>query len=199
MSLSCTTPSTRAPSATTSGVPPCLAMSSTMARTLRGNVPPMLLRRSARSRRPRLCGSAARSRSTPLMRVCAVNGTNVAPSACMSRPRRPILLLGEHDDAAPLRRLVGERGELRGVGELALVHAGRREERGRLAVAERDRAGLVEQAARRRRPPPRRRGPTWRSRWPGSCGPCRRCRWPRAARRSWSGSGRPAAPPARSS
>ena len=36
-------------------------------------------------------------------------------------------LLGEHDDAAPLRRLVGERGELRGVGQLLFGDARRRE------------------------------------------------------------------------
>ena len=55
------------------------------------------------------------------------------------------LLLREHDDRAALRRLVGERGELRHLGQLALVDARRRDELGRLPVAERDRAGLVEQ------------------------------------------------------
>ena len=55
------------------------------------------------------------------------------------------LLLREHDDRAALRRLVGERGELRDLGELALVDARRRDELRRLPVAERDRAGLVEQ------------------------------------------------------
>ncbi len=47
----------------------------------------------------------------------------------------------------------------------------------RLAVAERDGAGLVEQQhvdVARRLP---RRGPTSRSRWPASCGSCRRRRW----------------------
>jgi hypothetical protein len=56
-----------------------------------------------------------------------------------------VLLLRQHDDAAPLRRLVGEGGELRGVGEVALVHAGRGHELRRLAIAEGDGAGLVEQ------------------------------------------------------
>ena len=55
------------------------------------------------------------------------------------------VLLGQHDDRAPLGRLVGERGQLRGLGQLGLGDAGHREERRRLAVAERDRAGLVEQ------------------------------------------------------
>ena len=34
-----------------------------------------------------------------------------------------VFLLGEHDDGAALRRLVGERGELRRVGKLLLGHA----------------------------------------------------------------------------
>ena len=38
-----------------------------------------------------------------------------------------VLLLGEHDDRAPLGGLVGQRGELRGLGQLALVDARRRE------------------------------------------------------------------------
>jgi hypothetical protein len=56
-----------------------------------------------------------------------------------------VLLLGEHDDAAALRGLVGQRGELGGVGQVALGDARGRQERGGLAVAERDRARLVEQ------------------------------------------------------
>src|SRR5262249_53599254 len=54
-------------------------------------------------------------------------------------------LLREHDDAAPFRCFVGQRGELRGVGQFFFGNAGRWNERGSLAVAERDRAGLVEQ------------------------------------------------------
>ena len=45
----------------------------------------------------------------------------------------------------PFGRLVGERGELRGVGQLLARHARRGQERRRLPVAERDRARLVEQ------------------------------------------------------
>ena len=55
------------------------------------------------------------------------------------------VLLREHDDRAALGRLVGERGDLRDLRELDLAHPGHRDELGRLAVAERDRAGLVEQ------------------------------------------------------
>ena len=50
-------------------------------------------RRGPRWRRRRPCGSGGRSRSTPLIRVCAVNGTNVAPSSSTSRPRRPYFSL----------------------------------------------------------------------------------------------------------
>src|SRR3989441_345497 len=56
-----------------------------------------------------------------------------------------VLLLGQHHDAAPLRRLVGQRGELGGVGEVTVAHARRGNELGGLAIAERDGAGLVEQ------------------------------------------------------
>ena len=56
-----------------------------------------------------------------------------------------VLLLGEHDDGAALGRLVGEAGQLRGVGERFGRHAGQRDERRGLPVAQRDGAGLVEQ------------------------------------------------------
>src|SRR5262249_13320578 len=57
----------------------------------------------------------------------------------------PELFLGQHYDRAALGRLVGERGELRDLGQLLLADAVDRDEFGRLPVAERDRAGLVEQ------------------------------------------------------
>ena len=56
-----------------------------------------------------------------------------------------VFFLCQHDDRTAFRRLVGQRGELRRVGQLLLGDAGEREELGRLPVAERDRAGLVEQ------------------------------------------------------
>ena len=58
---------------------------------------------------------------------------------------QPEALLRENDDRAPLGRLVGERGELRGLGEVELVDAADREELGGLPIAERDRARLVQQ------------------------------------------------------
>ena len=45
----------------------------------------------------------------------------------------------------PFGRFVRQRRELRGVGQFLRADAGQRHELGRLAVAERDRAGLVEQ------------------------------------------------------
>ena len=58
---------------------------------------------------------------------------------------QPVALLGQHDDRAPLGRLVGQRRHLRRLGEIARVDAGHRDQLGGLAVAQRDRAGLVEQ------------------------------------------------------
>ena len=56
-----------------------------------------------------------------------------------------VFLLGENDNGSPLGGLVGERGKLRGIGQLLLADAAQRLELGGLAVAERDGAGLVEQ------------------------------------------------------
>ena len=56
-----------------------------------------------------------------------------------------VLLLGEDDDRAPLGRLVGQGGHLGELGQLALGDAGRGQELRRLAVAEGDRPGLVEE------------------------------------------------------
>ena len=52
---------------------------------------------------------------------------------------------GQRYDRAALRRLVGERGEQRGLGHVAIRNPGSGNERGRQAVAVGDRAGLVEQ------------------------------------------------------
>src|SRR6266511_3007749 len=56
-----------------------------------------------------------------------------------------VTLLGEHHDRAALRRLVGQRGELGGVHQLLDLDPRQGKERGRLPVAQRDRAGLVQQ------------------------------------------------------
>ena len=86
------TPRTVAPSATTSGVPPALATASTESATAFGKVPPRRSTQASmeaaaplRMMRERPLGGL---RSTPLIRVCAVNGTKVVCSAARSRPRR---------------------------------------------------------------------------------------------------------------
>ena len=132
-------------SATTSGVPPEVAIRSTIASSSAGTVPPpSSIQRRIESAAPLRIERP--SRSMPLIRVSAVNGTSVpSPSVALAEA---VALLREHDDRAALGRLVGEARELRGVGELVLVDARQREELGRLPVAERDRARLVEQERR---------------------------------------------------
>ena len=55
------------------------------------------------------------------MRVCAEKGTNVRAQRGHVALAQPELLLGQHHDAAALGRFVGERGELRRVGQLLLA------------------------------------------------------------------------------
>ena len=146
MSFSWMTPSTAAPSATTSGVAALPAIRSPMARTPAGNGAAVARSRRPRSRRRRPCGPGGRRGSTPLMRVCAVKGTNVAPSVSHVALAEPVLLLRQDDDAAALRasRRRATRAGRRRRARARSTPVGR-EEGGRLAVAERDRAGLVEQ------------------------------------------------------
>ncbi len=61
------------------------------------------------------------------------------------RLRQAVLLAREGDDRSALRRLVGKAGEQRRLGQRAFLDAGERHEGARLPVADRDRAGLVEQ------------------------------------------------------
>ena len=60
-------------------------------------------------------------------------------------PADVVLLLRQHDDRATFRRLVRQRRKLRRVGQLLRGDPGKRDELGRLAIAERDGAGLVQQ------------------------------------------------------
>ena len=99
----------------------------------------------------RACGALAQatwpsSRSTPDIRVVAVNSTQCAPASSPGvRARKPKCCLGVHDDGATLRGLVGEAGQLRGVGELFGRDTGERHEGHRFTVAVGDGAGLVQQ------------------------------------------------------
>ena len=201
-SLRWMTPSTRARrrrvacSPTTSGVPPARGDAVDELAGLVRHRRRRCSRDPARgppSRRP--CGSARpSSRSTPLIRVCAVNGTNVR------RAELALVPLAQPVRAPwPGRRSSGPRGSRR----RARTAARRRRARPRstpvdghelagLPVAERDGAGLVEQQrgdvaggldrAAGHREHVALHEPVH----------ARRCRSPRAARRSWSGSGRPA-------
>ena len=80
------------------------------------------------------------------MRVCAVNGTNVACGSCNFAPAQSELLLRQHDDAAAFRRFVGQRAQVarRRPGRSGST-PGAGMKRRRHAIAERDRAGLIEQ------------------------------------------------------
>ena len=85
------------------------------------------------------------STSMPLMRVWAEKGMNLRVQRRHVAAADAVFLLGQHDDGAAFRRLVGERRKLRGIGQFAFVDARQRQELRRLAVAQRDGAGLVEQ------------------------------------------------------
>ena len=128
-------------SATSSGVPPLRAMVSTCAVDVRSR--PHCRRTTRRRSRRRPCGCCHVPRSTPLMRVSAVNGTNVQspPSARLGRAEPP----RQGHDRASLGGLVGAAGEVGGAHQLLHRDARRGKELGRLPVAERDRSGLVEQ------------------------------------------------------
>ena len=79
------------------------------------------------------------------MRVCAVNGMKVAASSAMSRLRMPYFSLASTTIERPSGRFVGQRGELRRIRQFLFGDAAHRAKGRRLAVAERDGAGLVEQ------------------------------------------------------
>ena len=162
MSFRWMTPSTWRPSATTSGVPPARAMRCDVPASAPGPCRPSPAPTS-RSRRPRPCGSRGRRRppapapaavtaagrgtrrSTPDMRVWAVNGTNVACCGASSRPRSPYFSLASTTIERPSGVSSGSDASCAASASGALADARQRNELGGLAVAERDRAGLVEE------------------------------------------------------
>ena len=84
--------------------------------------------------------------STPLMRVWAVNGTKSAwGSSCSSRPRNPYFSFASTTMLRPSGVSSARRRELRRLGHGFFGHAWRRNEFGGLAIAKRNRAGLIEQ------------------------------------------------------
>ena len=84
--------------------------------------------------------------STPLIRVCAVNGTSVAPASSRSRIRTAPWR-GRRSSGPRASRRRGSRAARRRRAR-ARCTPGERQELGGLPVAERDRAGLVEQQRR---------------------------------------------------
>ena len=143
-SLRWTTPSSRLFSATASGVPPVRAMRSTAWRNSAGAVVP----RQAGQREHRVDGALAQrpaGQSMPEMRVCAENGTDRAPAGSKPAPRAPYRLLAkatiERPSGVSSARLASRTASARArsatpaTGDEFVGHA----------VAEGDRAGLVEQ------------------------------------------------------
>ena len=143
VSRSSMTPSTWLLRATTSGVAPSRAMRSTSASSSAGAAPPS-------SATQRTIASPAPLRSSGPVEVDAAHARlrgerHEARLVGGELALADAVLLGQHDDRAALGRLVGQRGELRGLGELGLADPRHRDEGRGLAVAERDRARLVEQ------------------------------------------------------
>ena len=131
--------------ATASGVPPSRAMRSTCASSSAGGLPPSLRTQPAIASAAPL-RSTTPSKSTPLMRVCAVNGTKpgVVPA--------PQLVLADARTAWRARRSSGPPASRRRASDSCAASArsasatpGIGTNSDGLAVAERDRAGLVEQ------------------------------------------------------
>ena len=118
MSLRWMTPSAcgRAVSATASGVPPSVAMPSTIASELRGHGAALLRDPAA----DRVGGALADAAPVEVDAAHArLRGERHQLGARGGRgAREPVALLGEHDDRATLGRLVGQARELRGVGQL---------------------------------------------------------------------------------
>ena len=147
MSFRWMTPSSRPSFATASGVPPARAdaldrIGSELRRGGDGAQPAGDDSRIASTAPLRIEWP---STSTPLIRVCAENGMNWASSGAISRPRMPYFSFASTTIERPSGVSSDSEAELRRIGQFALVDAGQRNELGRLAVAERDRAGLVEQ------------------------------------------------------
>ena len=144
MSLRWTRPSTRPFSATASGVPPPLAMVSAPRCSSGGIRPPWLLTQSTTASTAPLRISRP-STSTPLIRVCAVNGTKRACIGAISRARSPYLSLTSTTIERPSGVSSGKLDELGRVGQFLVGDARHGDQLGGLAVAQRDGAGLVEQ------------------------------------------------------
>ena len=156
------TPSRRPSLATASGVPPALAISSAIAWISRAGFGHRrrLQRANGISARHGLRGAAADIVEDRIDRALADRGcagVDAAHAGLRGEGNEgrgklrhvaaadAVFLLGQHDDRAAFRGFVGQRGELRRIRQFLLGDAAHRAKRRRLAVAERDGAGLVEQ------------------------------------------------------
>ena len=117
ISLSCTTPITRAPSTTTRGVAPCLAMLSTVARTVGREQVVHLLHvlldglGSAFADLSPVQVDPAHARLRGEGHKRRAHGVDVTLA-------HAILFFGQHDNAAALWGLIGQGGQLRGICQL---------------------------------------------------------------------------------
>ena len=111
---------------TTSGVPPASETLRTSASRSLGTVPPSdSTHAMTASLAPlRICSPSDVDAAHPRLRGERDELGGRLVEVALADPE----LLGEHHDRATLGRLVGERRELRGVGELGLGHAGDRQE-----------------------------------------------------------------------
>ena len=147
ISLSWITPSTWGllplHSATTSGVPPVRAISSTLPCTPAESARPDLRRK--------LHGIGGAFANLAAVQVDAAHAglrrerDEMCAKIMDVAPAQVVGLLGQHDDAAPFRRFVGQRGKLGGVRQLLGRNALGRDKCRRLPVAQRDGARLVQQ------------------------------------------------------
>ena len=81
----------------------------------------------------------------PDSRVCAENGMKCAPTGAISRPRMPYFSFASTTIERPSGVSSDSEASCAASASSCVGDAGKREELGRLAVAQRDRAGLVEQ------------------------------------------------------
>ena len=138
------TPSAEEFSATTSGVPPgagdLLHMVADLLRQRRA-----LLFKEARDGVHRALADARAGQVHAAHAGLRGEGNKLGVNAAQVAAAQVVLLLGQHHDRAAFGSFVGERRELRGVGQPLLAHVGRGHELRCLAIAQGDGAGLVEQ------------------------------------------------------
>ena len=146
MSLRWTTPSTRAALGDEQRRRPLAGqLLDDVPRPPPGTAPPVLAHEASRWRRPRPCGSAGRRRRRRSSSCGPRTARTARPRLCRSRPRRPNRCLARTTMLRPSGVSSASDASCAASASVSLRHARRRHERHRLPVAQRDRAGLVEQ------------------------------------------------------